>query len=454
MIAKKRAIPATAMLLSALLAVSGCSSSGNGQSVKAPSSAAPAAGNKAPIKLKVWGGTPEENGPKQVVENWNKAHPDIQVEYVRFVNDQAGNTKLDTALYSGKDVDIFIGYNPNFRNKRIEAGVVEPLDDYIKKDSFDLASNFGKDNTEIINGKIYYVPAQKAIDGILINKNALDEIGEKLPSADWTWEDVANLAKKLTKGEGANKRYGFMFDYTKGSIQNTMALSQMGADYYYKPDGSSAFDNPLWKEIYALHERMEKVDKSITPYADVLTSKPAPDEEFLKGKVAMIWGAFLIRSVKDLQKYPHDFVTAVLPTPHMTKGEPGYNGYGMQDFLSISANSQHKQAAWEFIKWYSTDGYEPMVPFGRVPAWTKFDMNKVIEATAGANKQLFDLPSLQTYYTANHRFTFPKKEAARPELDKLLKEETEKYILDNQKMDDTLANLKKKADTFIKAATK
>ncbi|TBL80825.1 ABC transporter substrate-binding protein [Paenibacillus thalictri] len=439
------------LCLSVLLAATGCSG-GSGQGKEANRSSA--TGGKEPVKLKIWGGTPEENGPAKAVENWNKAHPDVQAEYVRFVNDSAGNTKLDTALYSGKDVDIFIGYDPNLRNKRIEAGVVEPLDPFLAKDAFNLDELFGKGNTEVINGKIYYVPAQKAIDGILINKTALDEIGEPLPPVDWTWEDVANLAKKLTKGEGANKRYGFLFDYAKASFGNTLALSQQGADFLYHADGTSAFDDPIWKQIFALQERMEKIDKSIMPYGDVVASKPAPDQEFLKGKAAMIWGAFLIRSVKDLEKYPHNFVTAVLPTPHMTQGQPGYNGFGMQDFLAISTNSQHKQEAWEFIKWYSTDGYEPMVPFGRVPSWKKFDVNTVVEATAGKNKELFDLPSLKAYYSGDYRFTFPKNNTARPELGTLLKEETEKFILNNQSMDITLANLKKRADELIKAARK
>ncbi|PRX72997.1 multiple sugar transport system substrate-binding protein [Cohnella sp. SGD-V74] len=403
------------------------------------------------VRLKIWGGTPEENGPKQVVENWNAQNPNIQVEYVRFVNDDAGNTKLDTALYSGKDVDIFIGYTPTLRNKRIDAGVVEPLDAYINGDSFDLDKNFGSDNIEVIDDHIYYIPAQKAIDGILINKTMLDEIGEPLPSADWTWGDLADLSKKLTTGEGANKRYGFMFDYatTTISFEQYMAMSEVGADYYYNADGSSSFDQSYWKEIYALHQRMQNVDGSVYPYGDVVTAKPSLAQEFVNEKAAMIFGSFHIRSVKDLENYPHDFVTAVLPIPTLNKDTKSYNGFGMQDFLSISKNSQNKDAAWEFIKWYSTEGYSPMVDFGRVPSWKDYDVTKIVEQTVGENAHLFDIDSMKAFYSGNYNFSFPKNNTARSELDKLIKEETEQLILNDKSIDDTLASLKERADKLI-----
>jgi multiple sugar transport system substrate-binding protein len=446
---KKRGSIAGSILLSLTLLLAACGSNEGNNSASQPGSSN--LGSEEVIHLKIWGGTPEENGPKQAADNWNALHPNIQVEYVRFVNDDAGNTKLDTALYSGKDVDIFIGYDPNLRNKRIGAGVVEPLDTFIEKDGFDLERHFGMDNVELIDEKIFYIPAQKAIDGILINKTALDEIGEPLPSYDWTWEDVADLAKKLTKGEGSEKRYGFMFDYAKAtSLEHYMAISELGADYYYNADGAaSSFDNPIWKEIYELHHRMQNVDKSTYPYGDAITTKPALDQEFVNEKVAMVWGAFHIRSVKNVEQYPHDFVTAILPTPTLHKDTPSYNGFGMQDFLSISKHSQHKEAAWEFIKWYSTEGYAPMVDFGRVPSWKEFDVDTIVKATVGDNEQLFDLDSLKQFYSGEYTFSFPKVNKARPELDKLIKEETEKFILDNLDLETTLSSLKKRADQFI-----
>lgn len=52
------------------------------------------------VVLQWWGSFPENMGPNQVCEAFNKIDPNLQVEYTRFVNDDAGNTKLDVSLMS------------------------------------------------------------------------------------------------------------------------------------------------------------------------------------------------------------------------------------------------------------------------------------------------------------------------------------------------------------------
>ena len=71
------------------------------------------------VKLTMWGAVPPENGPQEVVDTWNAEHPDIQVEYVRFVNDDDGNLKLDTALSTGQNVDLNFNYTLKNLDKSI-----------------------------------------------------------------------------------------------------------------------------------------------------------------------------------------------------------------------------------------------------------------------------------------------------------------------------------------------
>ena len=73
------------------------------------------------VKLTMWVRCPE-NGPQEVVDTWNADHPDIQVEYVRFVNDDDGNLKLDTALSTGQNVDLYVNYTLTNLDKRIKGG--------------------------------------------------------------------------------------------------------------------------------------------------------------------------------------------------------------------------------------------------------------------------------------------------------------------------------------------
>ena len=63
--------------------------------------------------LQVWGGVPPENGPQAVVDHFMETHPDLKVTYTRFVNDDRGNLKVNTALQGGVDIDVFFTYDPS-----------------------------------------------------------------------------------------------------------------------------------------------------------------------------------------------------------------------------------------------------------------------------------------------------------------------------------------------------
>lgn len=78
----------TAAMLTGLLAGCGDSSQNSSQN----------GSGSEPVVLQWWGSFPENMGPNQVCEAFNKIDPNLQVEYTRFVNDDAGNTKLDVSL--------------------------------------------------------------------------------------------------------------------------------------------------------------------------------------------------------------------------------------------------------------------------------------------------------------------------------------------------------------------
>src|SRR5689334_13118272 len=113
-------IAGLALLVAVPLALAGCGAKGGNQTEGTSPEASTASSD--PIKLTLWGAVPSENGPQEVVDNWNKQNPDIQVEYVRFVNDDAGNLKLDTALISSQPVDMYVNYDFSLYEKRIKAG--------------------------------------------------------------------------------------------------------------------------------------------------------------------------------------------------------------------------------------------------------------------------------------------------------------------------------------------
>jgi multiple sugar transport system substrate-binding protein len=60
-----------------------------------------------------------------------------------------------------------------------------------------------------VDGKLYLVPVAWNNMMIYYNTKVFKEAGIARPSDDWTWDDFLTIAKRLTSGEGPNKRFGF-----------------------------------------------------------------------------------------------------------------------------------------------------------------------------------------------------------------------------------------------------
>ncbi|ANE48256.1 hypothetical protein SY83_20385 [Paenibacillus swuensis] len=404
---------------------------------------------KKQVALKIWGGVPEESGPKDVVTAWNNANPDIQVEYVRYVNDDSGNTKLDTALVSQSDPpDLFFSYGETYLNRRIHAGMTIELDDLIDKSGLKVDEVIGNANIVKTDGKTHYLPAMKQISAILMNKTVLDAAGEKVPDS-WTWDEYTALALKLTKSGMA----GSFIQNPGETIQRFTLITSKPKDFSYKEDGTSNFDSAALRK--GLELQKELYDKgAMVKWAETITNKLAPQSELFTGKAAMVFGGtHLIRYVKDLTGFPRDFQVVFAPTPQYQKGT-NVNVAGFNDFMSINKNSKHKEKAMKFMTWYLTEGNNLMIPGGRIPSNKKADMDKVVEQVVGDAAAQMDIDSLKKVLKADYVYPAQTISTAFPALTTILNEESEKYFMNVQDLDKTMSALKTRADDAIESVKK
>jgi multiple sugar transport system substrate-binding protein len=429
--------------------LSGCSS---GKSAADKNSGS---GDQGVIELNFWGAVPEDAGPAQVIENWNKANPNIQVKYKRFVNDEAGNTKLETALLAAGEVDLFMSYRSDTVVKRIEAGMTSPLDEFIQKDNFNVKENFGETAVTKVGGKTHYIPAIILNDFIGINKKYLDEANLPIPK-DWTWDEYEQYAQKMSKGTGPNKIWGSYIGGPTPKIYEYVidkgVKVALGPNLLYKADGTSNFDNPAFKEILDHQVNLQSKLKVQMPFAEAKATKTQGQDIYLTGKTALHWwGTASIRSIKNTKDFPHDFVTAFAPVPKLHKDDKYITaGTGYLDFLSINSHSKNKEAAWKFLKWYVTDGSEPMISGGRVPAWKKADPDKVVKLILGENpEKLFDVESFKHVLFLDKEFIVDTKFDKIPEIQKIVEEEGERALIGEQTTDQAVGNMKKRADEIL-----
>lgn len=175
------------------------------------------------------------------------------------------------------------------------------------------------------------------------------------------WDDFADYAKKLTKGEGAEKRYGTYFhgpqaggwmEFLKLKLENQAQNSE-----FLKADGTSNLDDPNFKATLELRLRMEKEDKSSVPYSDMISQKLAYRTQFFNQSASMILiGSWMNTEIGGTEKVPLNFNVAVAPFPKNTAGDENGLTPVTTDYVAVAAKSKNKEAAYKFVRWYTTEG--------------------------------------------------------------------------------------------------
>lgn len=163
--AVRRTLSVTVAAAMAMGLMTGCSS-GKGEQKPAGEASGPqgqaadsgkqagAAGEQTTIKF--WDGNWQEAVWPEVEAIWNQEHPDIKIE-AEFQADLA-NDKYMLALTNGTAPDVMacaLDWVTTFGS----ANLLEPLDEYVAKDSFDVSQFVqGANDASTVDGKLYGLP--------------------------------------------------------------------------------------------------------------------------------------------------------------------------------------------------------------------------------------------------------------------------------------------------------
>ncbi|TVY09468.1 ABC transporter substrate-binding protein [Paenibacillus cremeus] len=440
---------ASSLVIAALL--TGCASGGGGSSTgpsKGTDSAA-GAGSSAPVTIKFlnW---EKASVYQPAIDAFEKNYPNIKVQYMPLVENDSNETqkKIDIMYASGESFDVFsLNSTPDF-SKRASNGMLEPLDSYLSKENVKYEDEYKAEQMKV-NGKRYSLPGKFGPWLILLNKTQLDAAGLAVPKS-WTWDEFRDYAKKLTKGDGPSKQYGAFF-YTWKDYFLLRQYSSQKDQGIMADDGTKLnADNPLMKSSLELRYAMEHTDKSIRPYQDVVSQKIPYRDEYFQGKASMLpTGPWMISEAGGTDKLPATFVSAFAPWPTNNKGDEPYS-FGGADSLVISSNSKHKQEAYQFIRFLSTEG---MGLTKQLSAWKKADLNKELDQIVSATKtpDKIDKASLINTLSVSKLPNPPIAVSYSADLEKGFIAESEKYLLGNADIDTTMksikANLQKIIDT-------
>ncbi|MFF2093417.1 ABC transporter substrate-binding protein [Paenibacillus sp. NPDC058174] len=442
----------SAIVLTTLLA--GCSGgNGNGGSAATEKPDKSAETTNAPqVKIKFLNWEKAEVY-QPAIDAFEAKHPNIKVEYVPVVENDSNETikKIDIMYASGEQFDVFsLNSVPNFSQRAVN-GMLEPLDDYLAKEGVKFEDEYKAEQMKL-DGKRYSLPGKFGPWFILMNKSQLDAAGLEVPQS-WTWDEFREYAKQLTKGEGPSKQYGAFFHTWKDYflLKQYSSAQDQGI---MKDDGIHLnADNPLMKASLELRYAMEHEDKSSTPYQDIVTQKIPYRDEYFQGKATMLpTGPWMIAEAGGTDKIPATFVSAFAPWPTNAKGDENYS-FGGADSLVISSKSKNKEAAYQFIRFLSTEG---MALTKQLSAWKKADVASEVDAIVASTMtpDMIDKASLLNTLNVSKLPQPANAPSYAADIEKAYISEAEKYILGTADIDATIAAIKTNLQKIIDANQK
>lgn len=288
---------------------------------------------KAKIRFATWDVADDVDAQQALVDKFNEEHDDIEVTLEAYGSDF--DTKISAGMGSGDTPDVVYMWNyPAYANG------LEPLDEYIEKEGDDFKDNIYSTlwNYNSLDGTTYGMPVGFTTHALFYNKDLFAEAGIDEPTDDWTWEDLKTAAKTIEEKTGQK---GFAFQMKPDPYDFEMYLWSNGTAYCDE-EGQMAgkIDSAESQEVFQMFQDMEKDGYAIA------TEKNGTDE-FRAGTAAMyIYGSWSIGSLdKDGMNY------GIVKIPSF-EGKTSVSILSSSG-LSISKDSKNKDAAWEFVKYWT-----------------------------------------------------------------------------------------------------
>lgn len=352
--------------------------------------------------------------------------------------------KLNISLMSGDTTDCFRNDNPIGIDDYARNGISMSLDELAKEYNYDLEATYGKYLMKT-DGKIYSIPYLVFFWTVFYNKKLFDEAGVPYPSGKWTWDDYIATAKKLTNPE--KKIYGsYMLDYD--NYKYLLAGQKMVNAY--KEDGTSNYDDQAFKDSLMFFKDLGDVHKVQPSFLEFRTKKLAWDG-FMSGKYGMHFiSTWYFALLGDSKNYPRDWKFGVAQTPVPADGQ-GDTNLGNAGYMLVNKNAAHPRAAFKFVTWVGENMYKyskniPPRQDLSVDEWNTF-FKDIADQTGN------DVTTEDIYKALiDNGLGFTSEKILGPiasQYSSIIDKEAELYLVGQQSLEDTVKNIKTRADEEI-----
>lgn len=328
---------------------------------------------------------------REYTELFEFANPNIKIEFIatnddRFMYKAPGpDEKMEDPMEKLKEV--MQGDNPpdivitNFEQlpDLIESNLLAPLDPLMTKDKFDTSGivPLVLDGIKGLStdGKLYGLTPTFSSPALIYNKKMFADAGVDLPTDNMTWDQIFDLAQRLTQGEGADRKYGFSFSsQSYGDVFNSMSIytNPLGLKMFDDKAEKLAVDNDQWEQAWTRLIDLQK--QNILPgppdqrnqnlREDPNDYNPFAYDDFLSGRVAMtIINYYDLTRINNANKNatnikgftPIEWDIATVPSHADAPGVVA--NINMSGVLGINTKAGNVDDAWKLIKFINGEDW-------------------------------------------------------------------------------------------------
>lgn len=274
---------------------------------------------------------------KKLIAEFERRHPDIAVS-LEASSDATRIFLTDAAAGTPPDV-MYI--TTEFLAPLVEKRILEPLDPYLQRDGIDTGQFIPSTLEGLrVDNRLFAYPIHFSVDMLFYNKRLFDARGVPYPDDSWTWQTYRDVATSLTRdldGDGVPEVFGCM------QVDWQLIVKSFGGRIYDPQKGRFVGDSREVLEAFAFNAGLlGKVAPSAAQAMDTTDM-----QLFANGRVAMFIGrTWQLPQIAKTMRDPWDIA-------HVPKGKTRTCILNVGGNC-IAAGSPYKEAAWQFVKFYSS----------------------------------------------------------------------------------------------------
>lgn len=297
-----------------------------------------------PIELIFWstssGGT-EQGFMDSIGNAVQKKFPHITPKYIPT----GKGTLMPDLIAAGTTPDIVTSSLPGIFASFLANDMQYDMTEQINKNKLDL-NQFEPTTIALIkqisNGAMFGLPYASNTTHLLYNRDLFDKFGVPYPTDDMTWDDVYELAKKMTRTEGGVNYRGFASTLEHLAMTNQLSVSLVDP----KTNKSTYATDEKWRTFVNNLVRFYQIPGNGVD--DNSVSQAAQLEAFQKGGTVAMYAGVVAPAASVTVNWD------IVRLPEFSSAR-GVGSQPYPSYMMITGTSKHKDDAFKVIQYLTTD---------------------------------------------------------------------------------------------------